>query len=57
MIHQTKDHRLPFEEIEKTRRQLHRLIQTKKGNLLDPEVITLSKHLDSLLTVAHRKKK
>ncbi|AKL96294.1 Spo0E like sporulation regulatory protein [Clostridium aceticum] len=36
-------------EIEKVRYQLIKLIEAKKGNLLHPEVVKLSKFLDKLL--------
>lgn len=35
--------------IEKRRKELHELVEAKKGNLADPEVTKLSQELDELI--------
>lgn len=35
--------------IEKLRKELHELVEAKKGNLADPEVTRLSQKLDELI--------
>ncbi|MCT4621298.1 MAG: aspartyl-phosphate phosphatase Spo0E family protein [Marinisporobacter sp.] len=46
-----------LKEIEEARFSLNELIQEKKGDLLDPEVIQLSQFLDHLLSEYDRIKK
>lgn len=51
------DLRLLQQEIEQVRAKLHRLVDSKRGHFIDPEVTELSEYLDTLIVKYERNRK